>query len=73
MYEFLIFIMHYTLPTHTMLVDSTAFIMIHAEHKFHNVTCTVHVYQIIIYKLIKHYAYTTVQKYLNCQAIFRHV
>jgi hypothetical protein len=52
MYEFLIFSMHYTFHTHTMFVDLTAFIMIHLEHKFHNVTCTVHTYEIIIYKLI---------------------
>jgi hypothetical protein len=64
--------MHYTFATHTMLVDLTAFIITHFEHKFH-VTCTVHAYEIIIYKLMQHYAYTTVQKYSNSQATLRHV
>jgi hypothetical protein len=44
MYEFLIFIMHSTFPTQTMLVHLLAVIMIRAEHKLQGtlvfITCT---------------------------------
>ena len=33
------------------------------KDRFHNASCIVHVYHVIIYKLIQHYAHVTVQKH----------